>query len=96
MHSVKYDPMARVYYVLIEEKSKKHHVIEDYDVMINLISNIEYNCDVNNADQYKVFLEASLEQIKLESLDKDFDLMTLWKFRKPKLKEKIKKDNNET
>lgn len=91
MHSVKFDPMSQVFYVLLEEKSTKYRLIEEYDTMIDLISNIEYTCDIGNTIECNLTLEANLETIKLNSLDKDFDMMLLWKYKRPKLKEKIKK-----
>ncbi len=68
---------------------------DSYDELKNIISQIEYSFEDDNINDCTLTMNAYLPKIRLESLNKDFDLMMLWKFNKPELSATLAKDHDE-
>jgi len=94
-HSVNFQPMEQVFYVTFEE-SNELLLYTSYEKVIEDLSKMEYVYKDRIPDQFRLFLTAHLEKIKLNNSSKEYDLMMLWNFKKPKIKTKITKPENET
>jgi len=94
-HTVYYQPMAQVYYVSIDE-SDELLTYESYEQVIDEISRVEYTYKERIPDNFKITLTSYLKKMKLPNNSKEYDLMMLWNFKKPKLKQKIIKPEDET
>ncbi len=94
-HSVVYNPMKKIYTVDLEDQSDTF-VIEDYSQLIEKISEIEYLYNYPPEEEFQLIITAYMDKIVLDTMDKEFDLMMLWKFKSPKLKEKIARPENES
>jgi hypothetical protein len=94
-HAVIFDPLKKYYNVFLEEQNLQT-VITDYDELIESISQVEY---YYNGDKYEgghVTLTAYMKKIKLQKLKKEYDLMMLWKFKKPKINKRCEISREET
>ena len=84
-HAVIFDPLNHEYTVYLEEQGER--LLEaDYAHLIELISHFEYTY---NAEKYRggyVILSSYLKKIRLQSTQKEYDMMMLWKFKQPKIK----------
>lgn len=84
-HAVLYDPLGKFYTVFLEEQQMQTSA-GSFPELIDIISNVEY---IYNSDKYDgghIILSAYLKKIKLQSLKKEYDMMMLWKFKKPKVR----------
>jgi hypothetical protein len=94
-HTVNYVPMEQIYYVSFDERNELL-LYESYDQVISDISKIEYIYKDRIPDKFKVVISAHLEKMTLAGNPKEYDLMMLWNFKKPKIKKTITKPENET
>jgi len=94
-HSVNFHPMEQVYYVTFEEKDELL-LYTSYEKVIEDLSKFEYIYKDKIPDQFRLSLTAHLEKITLSNSSKEYDLMMLWNFKRPKIKKKIVKSENET
>ncbi|MDO9578795.1 MAG: hypothetical protein Q7J16_13010 [Candidatus Cloacimonadales bacterium] len=83
-HAVIFDPIKKYYNVFLEEQDVQS-VITDYNELLETISHVEYFYNGEKYEGGHVILSAYLKKIKLEHLNKEYDLMMLWKFKKPKM-----------
>ncbi|MDY6916229.1 MAG: hypothetical protein SVM86_07940 [Candidatus Cloacimonadota bacterium] len=93
-HSVTYDPMQQIYQVEIEEQEETIFT-DKYRMMLEKISIIEYYLwEKVTGPNLEVKIEASLRNLQL-STDKNYNLMLLWRYRKPTIKQKLRIGKNE-
>lgn len=81
-HKVEYDPLLRRYFVSLEEQEKQA-IASDYNELIEMISQFEYDFKERIPQKVSVELSAYLEKIFLPNLEKEYDLMMLWKMKNP-------------
>lgn len=89
-HIIVYDPLDNMYQVFLEDTGKSFEEAS-FDQLITQISDVQFEIETEKLrGVYNVELEASLETIYLESMQKNFNLMALWKFKKPTVKALIR------
>ncbi len=93
-HSVKYNAMEKSYELYLDE-TKESLVFYQYESLINQLSRVEYNFDEYDLNLKKISLSASIRNLELPSLKKNYDMMMLWNFKKPVLKIRIEDYTNE-
>jgi len=93
-HSIIFDPLTQVFNIELEDQDLTYST-NSYEELKIIISNIEYSFKDENIHDYILTLNAYLPKIRLEALNKDFDLMMLWKYSEPKFTMKLEKGDNE-
>ena len=93
-HSIIFDPLTQVFNIELEDQDLTSST-NSYEELKTIISNIEYSFEDENIHDYKLTLRAYLPKIRLIALDKDFDLMMLWKYNEPKLTTELASEHNE-
>ena len=93
-HSIIFDPLTQLFSVELEDQGLSCSA-NSYDELKIIISNIEYSFKDENIQDYTLTIKAYLPKIRLIALNKDFDLMMLWKYNEPKLTMKLASENNE-
>jgi hypothetical protein len=82
-HSVQYDPLSTSYKVYLQEQHQTRSVAS-YPEMLQLLANVEYSLPSKPEwTKIDIQLESYLKSMRIESMNKDIDLMTLWKLKKP-------------
>ncbi len=84
-HAVIYDPLEKLYTVYLEEKNLET-TAADFLQLIETISQIEYTHKISKYNGGHIILSAYLKKVKLQTVNKEYDLMMLWKFKQPKVK----------
>ena len=90
-HIVTFDPLDQNFNVNLEE-NELETTTNSYEELIETISQIEYEFEFTNElnyEQLDVTISSFLESIYLDALGKDYDMMMLWKFKKPKVNKRI-------
>ena len=95
MHSIIYDPLSKFFNITLEEQ-KEDFSTNSYQQLIEIISQIEYTYENAELDNLYVSLESSLKKIRLQSMKKKYDLMMLWKFKKPNIEKHCRKADHES
>lgn len=93
-HTVTYDPMQQNFKIELQEQ--EDIILEDsYSAMLEQVSQIKYQYwgEMDNKP-VKVKLQGSLRKLHLAS-EKDYNLMILWKYRKPTIDQEIGYNKNE-
>ena len=95
-HTVIFDPMEQFYTLNLEEQDSETNVYSHEDLKTK-ISEIEYlfESDVKIPDELQVTFTSYLKKMRLETLGEEYDMMMLWKFKKPKIKQTISKPEYE-
>ena len=93
-HSIIFDPLSQVFNIELEDQDLTSST-NSYEELKTIISSIEYSYKDEKIQDYTLTLKAYLPKIRLIALNKDFDLMMLWKYSEPKFTMKLKKGNNE-
>ncbi len=93
-HSIIFDPLTQLFSIELEDQGLSFST-NSYDELKIIISNIEYSFKDENIHDCTFTLKAYLPKIRLIALNRDFDLMMLWKFNKPKLTAKLESENHE-
>ncbi|MDP8201230.1 MAG: hypothetical protein P9M11_03740 [Candidatus Tenebribacter burtonii] len=83
-HSIIFDPLTQLFSIELEDQDLSFST-NSYDELKIIISNIEYSFKDENIKDCTITINAHLPKIRLIALNKDFDLMMLWKFSKPQL-----------
>jgi hypothetical protein len=83
-HAVVFDPLEKIYNVFLEEQNLQT-TCTNFNQLIETISQIEYFYNGQKYEGGHVILSAYMKKIRLQSLNKEYDLMMLWKFKKPKI-----------
>lgn len=95
-HSVLFDPLQQIYIVSLEDK-KESLIIEDYLDLKNRISEFEYSQHYPPSGTFQIQISANLPPLILEtSGNREFDTMMLWRFKTPRLRERISRPENES
>ena len=88
-HIVIFDPLEQNFIINLEETNLEI-TTNSYEELIETISQVEYEFAKDlNYEQINVTLVSYLEKIYLDTLGKDYDMMMLWKFKKPKVNKRI-------
>jgi len=95
IHSVKYDPMEQYYHVYLQD-SERNILIADFNRLKEVISEIEYEYNGDIPTRMKIYFTAYLNKMRLSNDYKEYDMMMLWKFKKPKIKTTIIKPDYES
>ena len=93
-HSIIFDPLTQVFSIELEDQDLTSST-SSYAELKTIISNIEYSFEDENIQDYTLTLRAYLPKIRLIALNKDFDLMMLWKYSEPKFTAILSSGNNE-
>ncbi len=93
-HSIIFDPLTQLFSIELEDQGLSFST-NSYDELKIIISNIEYSFKDENIQDYTLTIKAYLPKIRLIALNRDFDLMMLWKFSEPKLTTKLASGHNE-
>jgi len=93
-HSIIFDPLTQLFSIELEDQDLSF-TTNSYDELKIIISNIEYSFKDENIKDCTITMSAYLPKIRLIALNKDFDLMMLWKFNQPELTVKLATDINE-
>ena len=93
-HSIIFDPLTQVFSIELEDQGLTSST-NSYEELKTIISNIEYSFEDENIQDYTLTLHAYLPKIRLIALNKDFDLMMLWKYNGPELTAKLASEHNE-
>ncbi len=92
-HNVTYDPLLDSY-LLIKGSTNESIVCENYQCLVEELSKIKWHFRrLKSVSDYDLDVYAHLDKIYFEDMDKEFNLMLLWKNKSPRLKERIKLDN---
>ena len=91
-HSVEYDPLLKQYFIELQEQEKKI-TSRSFDDLIETITVFEFDYLGDFPDRVTVSLTAYLEKLYLDSLDKEYDLMLLWKLQKPQVSNTVRRAN---
>ncbi|MCD4797045.1 MAG: hypothetical protein K8R49_07760 [Candidatus Cloacimonetes bacterium] len=94
-HSVVFDPMSQFFTIELEEQEKSLSM-ESYQQLLETISNVEYSYKGDELTEIDITLTSFLKKIHLESINKEYDMMMLWNFKKPKIKQQCIKGENES
>jgi hypothetical protein len=82
-HSVQYDPLQSAYKVYLQEQHETR-TLKNYTEMLQMISKVEYS--LPSKPEWKkidIQIDSYLPSIRIESMNKDVNLMVLWKMKKP-------------
>jgi len=93
-HSIIFDPLTQIFNIELEDQGLSFST-NSYDELTIIISNIEYSFKDENIRDCTLTMNAHLPKIRLTALDKDFDLMMLWKYNEPKFTTNLASENNE-
>jgi hypothetical protein len=88
-HSVQYDPLTSVYKVYLQEQHESRSV-KSYSEVQQMISTMEYSLPTKPEwKKIDIHLESYLKSMRIDSMNKDIDLMMLWKMKKPVCKNSV-------
>ena len=93
-HSVLFDPLKQYYSVYIQETDEESKT-DNIEELKNLISKIEYSYSGRRSAEMIVSITSYLPKIQLDNSGKNYDLMMLWNFKKPKIKKTVLIKENE-
>ncbi|MDP8268716.1 MAG: hypothetical protein P9L97_08320 [Candidatus Tenebribacter davisii] len=94
-HTIIFDPLSQSFNIMLEDQDLTS-TTGSFLELTNIISNVEYSYENENIHDCTLTMNAYLPKIRLETLNRDFDLMMLWKFNEPKFTIELAEDNNET
>jgi len=83
-HSIIYNAMDHSYTLKLEEHESEQHIFE-YSDLLHRLSIIDYSFEEYVQEVNTITLTASIRNVNLPSLNKQYDMMMLWNFRKPKI-----------
>jgi hypothetical protein len=87
-HKAKFNPMTRDFNVVLQEQNYTF-TTGNYTTLVNAMSHFEYTWNwrqnASPGQNVNVTVISYMKKIKLDAYREDFDLMMLWKFRKPKV-----------
>ena len=90
-HSIIFDPLTQLFSIELEDQELTFST-NSYNELKKLISNIEYSFKDENIKDCTMTMNAYLPKIRLIALNKDFDLMMLWKYNQPKITLSLARD----
>ncbi len=88
-HSVQYDPLSSIYRIYLQEQHQARSV-KSYAEMKQLMENVEYSLPAKPEwTKIDIHLDSYLKKMHIESMNKEIDLMVLWKMKKPVCKSSL-------
>ena len=93
-HSVKFNTMKQVFTATTEENGGTYNT-NSYPELLQIISKFQLNLKVEDRSDLKINLTSHLTKMTLKALGKEYDMMMLWNFRKPGIKETIELESYE-
>jgi hypothetical protein len=87
-HSIQFDTMKQVFTATIEETGLTHKT-SSYPELLRIISKFQINLKTSDSSQLKIDIASYLKKMNLKIMGKEYDMMMLWNFKKPKIKEII-------
>ena len=92
-HCVTYNPLLDSY-LLIKGSTNESIVCENFQCLVEELSKINWHFRrLRSVSNYDFNIYAHLDKIYFEDMDKEFNLMLLWKNKSPRLKERIRVSN---
>ena len=89
-HNVTYNPLLDSY-LLKKSLTNESIVCEDYQYLMLELSKVKWHFRrLRSVSDYDFSISSHLDKIYFEQMDKEFNLMLLWKNKTPRLKERIK------
>jgi hypothetical protein len=83
-HVVVFHPL-KAYYQINLGPDNNQVITESYEELLTLISHLEFIYSYSGEPGvYHFTLTASLDKIRLDTMDRDFDMMMLWNFKQPR------------
>ena len=92
LHSVTFHPMQQYFSVFLEER-KTELKIANFSELKNVVSKFGFPYFGKLNSEMEIDISAYLPKLKIDSSKKKFDLMLLWNFKIPKIKTKVKIEN---
>ena len=94
-HIVLYHPL-RSHYQISVGASENQIIVESYKEMIDLITSVTFHYNhFGKSDLYHFTLTSYLGKIRLDTMDREFDLMMLWNFKQPSISFSYKVEEHE-
>ena len=95
-HSVSYNPLTGFYTIYLEEENR-YIKTKSFGKVKLIVSEVEYsfNYDFVFNKKYKIQVTSYLEKIYISSLDKEFNLKSLWRYNMPKIEKGFELDEKE-
>lgn len=88
IHSILFDPLKQYYSIYLQEKDEELKT-DNIKELKKLISKVEYNYSGRRSKEMIISITSYLPKIKLDDSGKNYDLMMLWNFKKPKTKKTV-------
>ncbi len=95
IHSILFNPLERFYLIFLEEQQSQT-TAGSLEELIEIISNIDYVCECEGFDEGNISISSHLKKVRLKSIGKEYDMMMLWKFKRPSVKQRYRKPTLET
>ncbi len=93
-HCITFDPLSQLFSIVLEDQDITSST-SSYEELKYIISNIEYSFEDESIQDCTLNMRAYLPKISLEALNREFDLMMLWKYNEPKLTAKLASEQYE-
>ncbi|MFO7896330.1 MAG: DUF4390 domain-containing protein [Candidatus Cloacimonadales bacterium] len=93
-HSTQYNSMNKSYTVRLDEQQQFQQV-NDFANLVSLLSHVNMQWEEYELEVSKLTLSASIRNVRLPSLDKQYNMMMLWNFKQPTLKIDLRDYQNE-
>lgn len=84
-HAVLYDPLQQEYTIFLEESNQQLNCRE-FSEAVEFLSKFEYNYKLDSFRSGHIRLSCELPKIRMGATQKEYDLMMLWNFKKPKIR----------
>lgn len=89
-HNVTYNPLLDSY-LLLKSSTNESIVCENYQALVKELSKVKWHFRrLKSVSNYDFAISARLDKVYFEQMDKEFNLMLLWKNKRPIFKERIK------
>jgi len=88
IHSVLFDPLKQYYSVYLQEKDEELKT-DNIKELKKMISKVEYSYSGIRSNGMIVSITSYLPKIRLDDSSKNYDLMILWNFKKPKIQKTV-------
>ncbi len=88
-HDVIYNSLEDTF-LLKKSEINKTYICQSYDILIDELSKIEWEFNrMRSVDNYVITIRSYLDEVYFEQMDKEFNLMLLWKNKQPQIKERV-------
>ena len=90
IHSILFNPLEQIYLIFLEEQ-RTQTTAASMEELIEIISNVDYVCKCEGFREGNISITSHLKKIRLKSIGREYDMMMLWKFKRPTVKHRYKK-----